>query len=180
MSIFLPRQALYKKFHPQRDLNLCHYVHYNTLQTLVRFISTNKMAKEFPPEKVRAIVTEVATLLKEKKETVSVAETVCCILLQFLSKNLLARLQSHVLPSFVSVSGDGRQRYSIWKQFDFLSKNSSFQLSELSEPLLTRSNAGSRWNHFSISPQHAGSKRLLQRRFDCMFASSLLRDLRKD
>ncbi|KAG0652317.1 hypothetical protein D0Z07_0932 [Hyphodiscus hymeniophilus] len=35
------------------------------------------MAKEFPPEKVRAIVNEVATLLKDKKETVSVAETVC-------------------------------------------------------------------------------------------------------
>jgi len=36
-------------------------------------------AKEFPPEKVRAIVSEVAALLKEKKESVSVAETVCCI-----------------------------------------------------------------------------------------------------
>lgn len=36
------------------------------------------MAKEFPPEKVRAVVAEVAKLLKERKETVSVAETVCC------------------------------------------------------------------------------------------------------
>lgn len=35
------------------------------------------MAKEFPPEKVRSIVSEVAALLKEKKESVSVAETVC-------------------------------------------------------------------------------------------------------
>lgn len=34
-------------------------------------------AKEFPPQKVRAIVAEVAALLKEKKESVSVAETVC-------------------------------------------------------------------------------------------------------
>ncbi|XMA18394.1 hypothetical protein WAI453_011185 [Rhynchosporium graminicola] len=33
------------------------------------------MAREFPPEKVRAIVAEVSKLLKEKKETVSVAET---------------------------------------------------------------------------------------------------------
>ncbi|KAH8801054.1 hypothetical protein F5882DRAFT_374048 [Hyaloscypha sp. PMI_1271] len=32
-------------------------------------------AKEFPPEKVRAIVSEVASLLKERKESVSVAET---------------------------------------------------------------------------------------------------------
>jgi hypothetical protein len=34
------------------------------------------MANDFPPEKVRAIVSEVAMLLKERKETVSVAETV--------------------------------------------------------------------------------------------------------
>jgi hypothetical protein len=33
-------------------------------------------AKMFPPESVRAIVGEVAALLKERKETVSVAETV--------------------------------------------------------------------------------------------------------
>ncbi|CZR55043.1 probable competence/damage-inducible protein CinA [Phialocephala subalpina] len=33
------------------------------------------MSSAFPPEKVRAIVSEVAGLLKEKKETVSVAET---------------------------------------------------------------------------------------------------------
>ena len=45
-------------------------------QNFARFVSTENMAKEFPPEKVRAIVTEVAALLKEKKETVSVAETV--------------------------------------------------------------------------------------------------------
>ncbi|PMD38224.1 hypothetical protein L207DRAFT_585128 [Hyaloscypha variabilis F] len=32
-------------------------------------------AKEFPPEQVRAIVSEVASLLKERKESVSVAET---------------------------------------------------------------------------------------------------------
>jgi hypothetical protein len=33
-------------------------------------------AMEFPPDKVRAIVSEVAGLLKERKESVSVAETV--------------------------------------------------------------------------------------------------------
>jgi hypothetical protein len=33
-------------------------------------------AKEFPPQQVRVIVREVAALLKERKETVSVAETV--------------------------------------------------------------------------------------------------------
>jgi hypothetical protein len=33
-------------------------------------------ASVFPPPQVRAIVNEVATLLKERKETVSVAETV--------------------------------------------------------------------------------------------------------
>jgi hypothetical protein len=44
-----------------------------------RFVIQRKMseAKEFPPQKVRAIVAEVAALLKEKKESVSVAETVC-------------------------------------------------------------------------------------------------------
>lgn len=47
----------------------------------IRTISNIKMAetKEFPPQKIRAIVTEIATLLKEKGESVSVAETVCCI-----------------------------------------------------------------------------------------------------
>ena len=38
------------------------------------------MAKDFPPEKVRAIVSEVAALLKDKKETVSVAETVSSVI----------------------------------------------------------------------------------------------------
>ena len=33
-------------------------------------------AKAFPPQQVRGIVGEVAALLKERKETVSVAETV--------------------------------------------------------------------------------------------------------
>lgn len=41
-----------------------------------RFASKMSTAKEFPPEKVRAIVSEVASLLKERKESVSVAETV--------------------------------------------------------------------------------------------------------
>jgi hypothetical protein len=43
-----------------------------------RTLSQIRMAevKEFPPLAVRAIVIEVATLLKDRKETVSVAETV--------------------------------------------------------------------------------------------------------
>lgn len=36
-------------------------------------------AKEFPPQKVKEVVIEVAKLLKERGETVSVAETVCFI-----------------------------------------------------------------------------------------------------
>lgn len=45
-----------------------------------RLFSTKTMTAEFPPASVRAIVQEVAGLLKERKETVSVAETVCVIL----------------------------------------------------------------------------------------------------
>ncbi len=41
-----------------------------------RRLASSTMAKEFPPQKVRDVVAEVAKLLKEKKETVSVAETV--------------------------------------------------------------------------------------------------------
>ena len=41
-----------------------------------RFVSTMSSASQFPPEKVKAIVHEVAALLKERGETVSVAETV--------------------------------------------------------------------------------------------------------
>jgi hypothetical protein len=40
------------------------------------FAGKMSAAKEFPPEKVRAIVSEVASLLKERKESISVAETV--------------------------------------------------------------------------------------------------------
>lgn len=36
-------------------------------------------AKEFPPQKVKEVVIEVAKLLKERGETISVAETVCLI-----------------------------------------------------------------------------------------------------
>jgi hypothetical protein len=49
-------------------------------------------ATEFPPRKVRGIVAEVAALLKERNETISVAETVCyfCITI-FVSCSVLAR-----------------------------------------------------------------------------------------
>jgi len=36
----------------------------------------------FPPEELKAIVQEVATLLKERNETISVAETVVSSLLE--------------------------------------------------------------------------------------------------
>jgi hypothetical protein len=57
-----------------------------------RFTSKMTSAKEFPPEKVRAIVSEVASLLKEKKESVSVAETVCSCFLLSLSIDPCFRL----------------------------------------------------------------------------------------
>jgi hypothetical protein len=41
--------------------------------------SMSMAASEFPPKAVRAIVHDVAFLLKERKETVSVAETVCTV-----------------------------------------------------------------------------------------------------
>jgi nicotinamide mononucleotide (NMN) deamidase PncC len=37
------------------------------------------MSSSFPPEELREIVKEVASLLKERKETISVAETVRCL-----------------------------------------------------------------------------------------------------
>ena len=40
-------------------------------------MSTSTVAKEFPPEKVRDVVVEVMALLKERGESVCVAETVC-------------------------------------------------------------------------------------------------------
>lgn len=43
--------------------------------------NTMAEAKEFPPQKVRAIAAEVVALLKERNETVSVAETVQIALL---------------------------------------------------------------------------------------------------
>jgi len=48
----------------------------NTFHTIRRFSSQAVMSAEFPPASVKAIVSEVAALLKERKETVSVAETV--------------------------------------------------------------------------------------------------------
>jgi hypothetical protein len=53
---------------------------FQLLQVKARFLSSSSSmaeAKEFPPQKIRAIVGEVAALLKERKETVSIAETVC-------------------------------------------------------------------------------------------------------
>ncbi len=43
---------------------------------IVQSYSSVNMASEFPPASVKKIVAEVASLLKERKETVSIAETV--------------------------------------------------------------------------------------------------------
>ena len=53
----------------------------------------NEMA-EFPPDKVRVIVKEVAALLKERNETISVAETVCCFPLFLASNHKISCLSS--------------------------------------------------------------------------------------
>jgi hypothetical protein len=44
-------------------------------------------ALEFPPKAIRAIVKDVASLLKERKETVSVAETVRVTIFYYISNN---------------------------------------------------------------------------------------------
>jgi hypothetical protein len=55
-------------------------------------------ANEFPPEKVRVIVSEVASLLKERKESISVAETVSLSLhSHFL--HILQRVHTYFLQS---------------------------------------------------------------------------------
>jgi hypothetical protein len=43
------------------------------------------MASSFPPQEVRGLVQEIATLLRERKETVSVAETVESMLIEVLA-----------------------------------------------------------------------------------------------
>lgn len=45
--------------------------------------SANAGTKGFPPTELRQIVNEVTGLLKERKETISVAETVCLSSLTF-------------------------------------------------------------------------------------------------
>jgi nicotinamide mononucleotide (NMN) deamidase PncC len=51
-------------------------------------------SSSFPPDELKQIVQEVATLLKERKETISVAETVGSYQLQAQSHtNTLKRLQ---------------------------------------------------------------------------------------
>jgi len=64
-------------------------------------------AKEFPPEKVRAIVGEVASLLKERKESVCVAETVCFLLVFFSAAGFAsARVEEtfKLPPRYVSIA----------------------------------------------------------------------------
>jgi hypothetical protein len=63
-----------------------------------KFASNMSSSNQFPPEKVRVIVSEVVSLLQERKESVSVAETVRlslpCSLLVFFSRTRLLSLQS--------------------------------------------------------------------------------------
>jgi hypothetical protein len=63
-----------------------------------KFASNMASSNQFPPEKVRVIVSEVVSLLQERKESVSVAETVSlsfpCCLLVFFSRNRLLYLHS--------------------------------------------------------------------------------------
>lgn len=47
----------------------------------LRFVSTMPGASQFPPEDIRAVLNEVVGLLKERQETVSVAETVGFLML---------------------------------------------------------------------------------------------------
>jgi hypothetical protein len=68
-----PSKANNTSFHKKSFVYPLHQ-NIQVAKPIKRFIST---MPEFPPEKVRAIVSEVAALLKERKETVSVAETVC-------------------------------------------------------------------------------------------------------
>ena len=58
-------------------LQLSSRIFISQLSTTPVFIHTmSAQESEFPPKALREIVAEVATLLKERKETVSVAETV--------------------------------------------------------------------------------------------------------
>jgi hypothetical protein len=57
---------------------------------------------EFPPLSVRAIVQEVGALLKERKETVSVAETVCFLLIYLICHFFLVNHFLRLFPSFVA------------------------------------------------------------------------------
>lgn len=68
------------------------------------------MAKEFPPVKVQAIAAEVTALLKENKETVSVAETVDPSL-RFTESYMTIRLGGACLISFTTKEQDVQFAY---------------------------------------------------------------------
>jgi len=61
------------------NTRLIHSVARNTKNCafhIAKSYSSANMASEFPPSSLKKIVAEVASLLKERKETVSIAETV--------------------------------------------------------------------------------------------------------
>lgn len=121
-----------------------------------RFVSYDKMAeaKEFPPRSVRPIVNEVVALLKERHETVSVAETVR--ILCFLSNSLLQQSSS--------------SRFSASKEelYDFLRKKTGARIGTCTGwPLLIIGTlltwiTGSWWNHFCFIAQRSRSECHLQ------------------
>jgi hypothetical protein len=58
-------------------LHLLHSPNYFSVALVTTLSQRHAMSSSaFPPESLRQIVQEVATLLKERKETISVAETV--------------------------------------------------------------------------------------------------------
>lgn len=85
-----------------------------------RLFASSTMAHEFPPEKVRAIVTEVVKLLKERKETVSVAETVSSGLLWGHLVMELRTCDPMILSECISIplSTIGRKRKNVYRYCD--------------------------------------------------------------
>ena len=107
-------------------------------------------AKEFPPRQVRAIVSEVASFLKERKETVSVAETVrpvCCFM------RFVQQMTNYL--RFPNRKAALHQEY-LYTRNNYI--------------LLTGSLLGCWRNHIRLPTQHARRKRVLQSWSDSLLA----------
>jgi hypothetical protein len=115
-------------------------------------------------------VSEVASLLKERKETVSVAETVCC-------SSLISHLDVIPLCSFWDFPNLWLVTFHSSFTRGILYRSSkgrraSKECLNVVGHLLTNL-SGSRWHHIRLPTKYARSKRILQRRFDCMSTSPL-------